>query len=136
MPLKGSNKKEYQREYMKRKRSNTDQGNTGTNSKENVLPEMFEGKPRYLTLSDRQVLDRTYQPEPNKHIPEMIAANRVNETRLGSGLDVEKAAKLLMIANSLNRDYIALDGKKGKLSDLVRYGIDGLTMTQVKERLE
>ena len=57
-------------------------------------------------------------------------------TGQGITVDAEKAAKLLMVANSLNRDYIALDGKKGKLSDLVRYGVNGPTMTQVKERLQ
>ena len=87
MPLTGSNKKEYQRDYMREKRSNKTEGSN------------IEGSQ-------------------------------------GVTVDAEKAAKLLMIANSLNRDYIALDGKKGKLSDLVRYGIDGPTMTQVKERLE
>ena len=29
-------------------------------------PEMFEGKPRYLVLSDGQILDRANQPKPNK----------------------------------------------------------------------
>ena len=47
-----------------------------------------------------------------------------------------KAAKLLLIARSLDIPYKALDGKNGKLSDLVRYGIGGPTMSAVKERLE
>jgi len=40
-------------------------------TKENVQPdvEMFQGKPRYLKLSDGQVFDRAYQPKPNKRLP-------------------------------------------------------------------
>ena len=51
-------------------------------------------------------------------------------------VDVGTAAKLLMIANSLDKPYRALDGKTGSLGDLVRYGVLGPTMTQVKEGLE
>jgi len=62
----------------------------------------------------------------------------VGFTKQGSQIEVgtEKAAKLLMIAKSLNKSYIALDGKKGKLSDLVRYGITGPTMTEVGDLLD
>ena len=50
-------------------------------------------------------------------------------------VSVEKAAKLLMIAKSLDKEYTDLSGKKGKLSDMVRYGVNGLTMTEIRDRL-
>ena len=65
-------------------------------------------------------------------------SQKVGFTQKGSQIEVgtEKAARLLMIVHSLNKSYIALDGKKGKLSDLVRYGIGGPTMTEVGVILE
>ena len=84
MPLGGSNKKEYQKDYMRRKRSNKEAGLTekgltkegltgqgltedGTYFKDGVemvpplgtLPE----RPRYLILSDGQRLDRAHPPK-------------------------------------------------------------------------
>ena len=46
-------------------------------------------------------------------------------------VDSRTAAKLLMIGRSLDKPYKALDGKTGKLSDLVRYGVNGPTMSEV-----
>lgn len=47
--------------------------------------EMFEGKPRYLVLSDGQVLDRANQPTSNMYIKErnaMYLADRLGGFRL------------------------------------------------------
>ncbi len=93
MPYKD---KEKQREYNTRRMQTVRQGNTGGNTESAVtqhkvtqvetvpasyivgnkgeymfLPE----RPRYLKLSDGQVLDRANQPEPNKTLPNMLAAN-------------------------------------------------------------
>ena len=66
MALKGSNKTKYQREYMKRKRSNTDEGVTVPASYvmgiDGKMYETLPERPRFLTLSDDQVLDRLNQP--------------------------------------------------------------------------
>ena len=135
MPYKDSQKqKDYDRERKRKGRTN-DKDVLPDNS--NVLPvvEMFEGKPRYLTLSDGQVLDRTYQPKTNKHIPGMIACNRSNALRFGKGTDTEKAAKLLMICNALDKEVTGLPGKVNLLSQ-VRYGVSGSTFTQVKTSLQ
>ena len=77
MGLTGEDKKEYQRKYMQARRSNKGSNITGSN-KGGLTVEMFEGKPRFFELYDYQILDRTYQPNPNKHIPEMIACNEAN----------------------------------------------------------
>lgn len=90
--------REYNRERMRRVRGNTDVGNTkegntdctaksvpytetvpasyvyGVTGRFLNLPE----RPRYLTLSDGQVLDRANQPQPNNVIPSM---NMCNESR-------------------------------------------------------
>jgi len=93
-----------------------------------------DGRKRYLgPFSDGQVLDRLTVPGPNKHIPEMIACNRVNKTRLGKGTDKERAAKLLMICRSLDKETRGLDNKKENLLDLVRYGRP--TMREVYSKL-
>ena len=69
--------KEVHREYMRQKRRENETvpasfvvGLTGTFE---VLPE----RPRYLTLSDGQVLDRANQPEPDI---QMRAMNFCNES--------------------------------------------------------
>jgi len=49
-------------------------------------------------------------------------------------VDVKKAAKLLMICNSLNKQIGGLNGKENML-DLVRYGVNGPTMRVVMEKL-
>ena len=93
---------------------------------------MFNGKPRYLTLSDGQVLDRANQPEPNKHIPAMIACNRANETKLGRGMS--KQRRLAMVMRALDKDTQGLNGKENLLS-LVRYGINGITLKEIQAKL-
>ena len=133
MPLQGEAKKQYQKELMRKRRSNKAEGLTGENEPENVRPEMFEGKPRYLTLSDGQVWDRTYRPLPNKHLPGMAACNRAKETDLSRGRS--KQRRLAMIIQAFDKDITGLDGKRVNLLSLVRYGVEGLTLAEIKEEL-
>lgn len=49
-------------------------------------------------------------------------------------VDTKTAARLLLICNRLDGDIVHPDGKKGKLSDLIRYG--GITLTEVRNKLE
>ena len=79
---------------MRKRRSNKAEGLTGENEPENVRPEMFEGKPRYLTLSDGQVWDRTYRPLPNKHLPGMVACNRASDYRSTKGSMGKRLAEI------------------------------------------
>lgn len=99
-----------------------------------VTTELFEGKPRYIALSDNQVLDRTYRPKPNKFIPEMIACNRANEADLSRGMS--KARRVAMVMMALDRDMRGLDGKKATLGSMVRYGVSGLTFDVIGDLLE
>jgi len=84
--LQGKAKKEYQKNYMKARRSNKKENVRpndvrpetvppgyvyGTTGKYLNLPERL----RYLTLSDGQVLDRANQPSPNDVIPAMNMCN-------------------------------------------------------------
>lgn len=48
---------------------------------------------------------------------------------------VEQAAKLLMICNALNKYIHGLDGRVNLLT-MVRYGVYGPTLEQVKSQLE
>ena len=50
-------------------------------------------------------------------------------------IDTKRAAKLLLICKSLDKDITGLDGKKLNLLTLVRYGIGGLTLKEVYARL-
>ena len=101
----------------------------------NVQPdiEMFNGKPRFLTLSDGQVLDRANQPKPNKHLPVMIAINRADKIKLGKGMS--KQRRLAMIIQSLDKDVTGLDSRKENLLSMVRYGIGGMTLAEVRSEL-
>jgi len=127
-------------EFIKRKRKGLTLGvnNEGVNAGEMEgvnISEMVKGKPRFLTLSDGQVLDRANQPKPNKHLPAMVSCNSSNALRFGKGTDTEKAAKLLMICNALDKEVTGLTGKVNLLSQ-VRYGVSGPTFTQVKASLQ
>lgn len=88
---------------------------------------------RYLTLSDGQVFDRTYQPEPNKHLPAMIACNRADEADLSRGMS--KAKRIAMVMRALDRTMTGLDGKPVKLGSLVRYGVSGYTFNEISQLL-
>lgn len=61
MPLEGDKKRKYQREWVRQRRTK----NVEPQTPDVVEPEMFEGKPRYLELSDGQVLDRANLPKPD-----------------------------------------------------------------------
>ena len=50
-------------------------------------------------------------------------------------IDTEKAAKLLLICNALDKEVIGLDGKKVNLLSMVRYGVNGPTLEKVKIQL-
>jgi len=128
MPYKDSEaKKKHDRDDKRRKRGTTNEGD----DRAGTTVEMFNRKPRYLKLSDGQVLDRTYQPEPNKHLPEMAACNR--ETDLSRGMS--KAKRLAVIMRALDRDVTGLDGKRVTLGSMVRYGVSGPTMDEVRVAL-
>jgi len=119
----------------KRREGVTKQGVTGEDEFQNVTPdiEMFNGKPRYQILSDGQVWDRTYRPLPNKHLPGMAACNRAKETDLSHGRS--KQRRLAMIIQAFDKDITGLDGKRVNLLSLVRYGVEGLTLAEIKEEL-
>ena len=92
--------------------------------------EQFEGKPRYLKLSDGQVLDRANQPNPNKHLPAMIACNRDSRRKMSRQ---EGLGRLLV---SLNKDITGLDTKRVSLLGMVRYGIGGPTFKEIKDAIK
>ncbi len=102
-------------------------------NKEGVNIEMFEGKPRYLTLSDGQVFDRTYRPEPNKHLPGMIAANDSY-----SGIIRQDAGILNALTNPIKRKKlgkITQNLKDFNVLKEVRYGVSGPMFDIVGEML-
>ena len=132
MPYKSqADKRKHDRDDKRKKRGTTIRDDTvGTTE------EMFEGRLRYLVLSDGQVLDRANQPSPNKHLPGMEACNRVNDSHpvieqdhgiLDALTDKTKRKKLEKITQSL-KDFNA--------SKEIRYGISGPTFDVVGEMLE
>jgi len=88
-------------------------------------------RPRYLVLSDGQILDRANQPKSNKHLWGMVACNRANEYRNIKSRNT-RLVKLLL---GLDRDITGLDGKRLNLLETVRYGIGGATLKEIKTRL-
>ena len=90
------------------------------------LPE----RPRFLKLSDGQVLDRANQPNPNKHLPAMIACNRDYRCKMSRQ---EQLGRLLV---SLNKEITGLDTKRVSLLGMVRYGIGGLTFKEIKDAIK
>ena len=125
MPYKD---KEKQREYDKERMKKTRQGRTERVEQSGV--EQFEGKPRYLKLSDGQVLDRANQPSPNKHLPAIIACNRDYRCKMSRQ---EQLGRLLV---SLNKEITGLDTKRVSLLGMVRYGIGGLTFKEIKDAIK
>ena len=102
----------------------------GRNGMHEFLPE----RPRYLTLSDGQVLDRLNQPTASKSLPGMEAANdsyfTIIEQEPGileALTDKTKRAKLEKITQSL-KDF--------NVSKEIRYGVSGPTFDVVGEMLE
>ncbi len=49
--------------------------------------------------------------------------------------DKDTAAKLLQVCNALDKTVTGLDGKKVNLLSMVRYGVNGPTLTTVSETL-
>lgn len=102
----------------------------GRKERHEFLPE----RPRYLELSDGQVLDRLNQPTANKELPGMKAANdshfsiiRQEPGMLSALTDPIKRKKLEKITESL---------KTFNVSKEVRYGIEGPSFDMVDELLE
>ncbi len=104
MPLSGSNKTEYQRNYMREKRKQkgvTGEGVTtvpasyveGTHKSYEFLPE----RPRYVTLSDGQVLDRLNQPVMDRESVPMAACNDTYFADLGRN----RAERLAILHNKI-----------------------------------
>jgi len=113
--------------------------------------EMFEGKPRYLTLSDGKVLDRANQPLATKTLSGMVASNRASShiinkekaeryrlwregTPLG-GVGDTTLAKLEMICKALDKETLGLDRKRVNLLSMVRFGVWGPSMESVGRSL-
>jgi len=107
MPYKDKQKyQEYNKERMRVARERVAQNKTesesvqpdmvpasyiqGNNGRYQFLPE----RPRYLTLSDGQVLDRKYTPA-HKYHPFMAACNDAWGAVLGKGLSAEERLSLL-----------------------------------------
>lgn len=67
------------------------------------------------------------KPTPSKHIPGMAACNRANEADLSK----DRARRIGMIMMALDKEMTGLDGKKLKLSSLVRYGTSGMTFEEI-----
>ena len=106
MPYKDTQK---QKDYDKERKRRTRQGRT---SEEDVLPE-----------------------NPQDVLPEMEGLTMISGGVKPIYVGVEKAAKLLMICNALDKSVHGLDGKKVSLLSVVRYGISGPTFTEIKGQL-
>ena len=101
MPYKDKEtKKKHDRDDKRRMRGTTTRDDTLGTTKEGI--ELFEGKPRFITLSDGQIWDRAKVVEPTnleafqrKYGRAMEACNRANETDLSRGMS--KAKRLALI---------------------------------------
>ncbi len=130
MPYKSqADKRKHDRDDKRKKRGTTTRDDAAGTT-------MFEGRLRYLVLSDGQVLDRANQPSSNKHLPGIEACNRVNDSRpvikqdsgiLDALTDKTKRKKLEKITQSL-KDF--------NVSKEIRYGISGPAFDVVGEMLE
>ena len=144
MPYKSEEaRREASRRSMEKKRQGltkginkeglTEQGLTKDGTTGEYVPASY-GLPerrRYLKLSDGQILDRTNQPSPNKHLPAMLACNRANDYRCPMSRQ-EGLGRLLV---SLNKEITGLDRKRVSLLGMVRYGVQGPTFKEIKARL-
>ena len=59
----------------------------------------------------------------------------ITETSQGITVDTKKAAKLLLLCKSLDKEVTGLDGKRVNLLTMVRYGISGPTLSEIKRSL-
>ena len=124
--------KEKQKEAVKKAVDRHRKGITEEGITSGYYKEMFEGKPRFITLSDGQIFDRTYQPAPNKHLRGMIGCNRADKIDLARG--ISKAKRLALLLTSLDRNIAGL-GKSENMLDQVRYGVRGPTLKEIKASL-
>lgn len=60
---------------------------------------------------------------------------RYRNRQKGVTVDTEKAGKLLMICNALDKEVTGLDGKGVNLLTMVRYGVEGLTLKGIRDKL-
>jgi len=133
MPYKSKDdKREHDRDYIRQKRATTGRDDTA-----GTTVEMFEGKPRYLKLSDGQVLDRAKRVEATnleafraRYGNAMLACNRHYRNTMSKQ---ESLGRLLV---SLNKEITGLDGKKLNLLGMVRYGIGGPTFKEIKNAIK
>ena len=151
MPYKDKEKaRESARERQKKHRQGvTGEGVTNINKEDNVTPQMLhrpngedynpdellkDGRKRYIgPLSDGQVLDRLTVSPLDKYLPVMVLINRADKIKLGKGMS--KQRRLAMIIQSLDKDVTGLDSRKENLLSMVRYGIGGMTLAEVRSEL-
>ena len=142
MPYKSEEaRREASRRSMEKKRQGltkginkeglTEQGLTKDGTTGEYIPASYglPERPRYLKLSDGQILDRTNQPSPNKHLPAMIACNRAYRNTMSQQ---EMLGRLLV---SLKKEVTGLDGKRVSLLGMMRYVVQGPTFKEIKARL-
>ena len=109
-------KKEYQREYMRSKRSNKAGLTGGSNNKG-----LTEKCPESVTLSD----GRIWHPDPRYWKPKV-------EKKESDYPAVVNA----VVNNRAKMEAITMELKAHHVSDIVRYGIDGPTFDVVGEILD
>ena len=143
--------KKEQARVRKQRQRDKERQNSVTSGGVTSKRDMVE-KPRYLTLSDGQVLDREKQPVAKKTLYGMEAVSRVSSVIInqekadrykawkeGEAVDdIGKvtAAKLLLICKSLDKTTLGLDGERVNLLSMVRYGVAGPTLESVKACLQ
>lgn len=91
-----------------------------------------DGRKRYLgPFSDGQVLDRLTVPEPNKHLPAMVACIRADKADFSG----DKARRIALIGRALDKEVTGLDSQKVNLGSMERCGISGLTFSEIKKEI-
>lgn len=75
---------------------------------------------------------RNENPKRNENVTKTIAITGGVKPVL---VNSEKAAKLMMICKELDKEMAGLGSKKENLLDLVRYGVSGPTMREVRDIL-
>ena len=144
MPQGKERKAQYQRDFRARQKGTSSVGTSteglqtkdGTYFKDGVEMVPAEGtlpeRPRYLQLTDGQILDRANQPSPNKHLLGMIACNRANDYR--NTMSRQRRLGRLLIA--LDKEVTGLDGKRLNLLTTVRWGVAGPTLKEIKDAIK
>ena len=81
---------------------------------------------------------RRYRQGVTKGVTEPQGVTRVEPIKgvtSVEGVTKERAGKLLMICNALDKTMTGLDGKPQSLLTMVRYGVYGPTFREIKEQL-